>query len=142
MQGLLGLHHIALHVRDSERTIAFYQVFGGEVIDQAVTYMANRPGHFWKLTLLKVSNFVLELKEPSHKDEMQWSDDGYFNHICLGVEDVEKAVADLKASGIDSFILPIIRTHSIYTPTGIKNAFLRGPDGEQIELLEYGARPE
>lgn len=141
MQGFLGLHHIALHTRDTERAIAFYKAFGGEVINQAVTYMANRPGHFWKLTLLKVENFVLELKEPSDKDAIEWSDDGYFNHICLGVQDVEKAVAGLKAAGIDSFILPEIRTHTIYSPTGIKNAFLRGPDGEQIELLEYDVNP-
>ena len=137
MQGFLGLHHIALHTRDSERAIAFYKVFGGAVIDQAVTYMANSPGHFWKLTLLRVGDFVLEFKEPSHPDEMLWSDDGYFNHICLGVKDVAKAISDLKANGIVSFIPPEIRTHSIYSSAGIKNAFLRGPDGEQIELLEY-----
>ncbi len=141
MQGFLGLHHIALHTRDTERAIAFYTAFGGEVVNQAVTYMANRPGHYWKLTLLKVADFVLELKEPSHKAALQWSDDGYFNHICLSVKNIEQAVADLKAAGIDSFIPPEIRTHTIYTPTGIKNAFLRGPDGEQIELLEYGVTP-
>ena len=97
MQGYLGLHHIALHTRDSERAIDFYKAFGCEIVDQAITYMANRPGHSWKLTLLKVGDFVIELKEPSHKDELLWSDAGYFNHICLGVEDGEKAVADLKA---------------------------------------------
>jgi catechol 2,3-dioxygenase-like lactoylglutathione lyase family enzyme len=137
MKEILGLHHIALHTKDSERSIAFYKVFGAEIIDHTVTYIANRPGHFWKLTLLQVADFVLELKEPSCPDEMQLSDNGYFNHICLKVSDVEQSVASLKEKGVNSFIAPEIRQHSIYSPRGIKNAFLRGPDGEQIELVEY-----
>lgn len=137
MQGILGLHHIALHTRNTERSIAFYRLFGAEVLDQTVTYVANRPGHFWKLTLLRVTNFVLELKEPSVPEEMPLSEDGYFNHICMQVTDVERAVEQLKAQGVDSIIAPELRRHAIYSPGGIKNCFMRGPDGEQVELIEY-----
>lgn len=133
----MRLHHVALHTKDTERSIVFYKNFGAEIIDQTVTYIANKPGYFWKLTLLKVADFVLELKQSSKPEEMVLSDDGFFNHICLQVDDVEKAVNDLKAKGVDSFIPPELRKHEIYSPGGIKNAFLRGPDGEQIELIEY-----
>ena len=78
----MKLHHVALHTRDTKRAIAFYQKFGAEIVDQTVTYIANRPGEFWKLTLLRVADdFVIELKEPSFADRMPLSDDGYFNHI-------------------------------------------------------------
>lgn len=133
----MRLHHVALHTKDTERSIEFYKKFGSEIIDQTVTYIANKPGYFWKLTLLQVADFVLELKQSSAPEEMMLSDDGFFNHICIQVDDVEKTVRDLKAQGVDSFIAPELRKHGIYSPGGIKNSFLRGPDGEQIELIEY-----
>ena len=137
MKELIGLHHIALHTRNTDKSIDFYKAFGAEIVDQTVTYIANKPGHSWRLTLLKVSNFVLELKEPSAPDEMDLSDCGFFNHICLQVSDVKKAVTFLKSQGVNSFIEPETREHSIYSPAGIRNAFMRGPDGEQVELIEY-----
>lgn len=134
----MKLHHVALHTRDTNRAIAFYQKFGAEIIDQTVTYIANHPGEFWKLTLLRVADdFVIELKEPSFSDRMPLSDDGYFNHICIQVDDVEKMIRRLRAQGVNTFIPPVLRKHEIYSPGGIKNTFLRGPDGEQIELIEY-----
>ena len=134
----MKLHHVALHTRDTDRSIAFYSKFGARILDQTVTYIANKPGYFWKLTLLEVANdFVIELKEPSFPEEMPLSDDGFFNHICIRVDDVEKMIAELSAQGVDSFIPPVLRKHEIYSPGGIKNTFLRGPDGEQIELIEY-----
>lgn len=134
----IKLHHVALHTRNTDRAISFYEKFGAEIIDQTVTYIANKPGHFWKLTLLKVADdFVIELKEPSYPEQMPLSDDGFFNHICIRVDDVEKLVEELKEQGVDTFIAPTLRKHEIYSPGGIKNSFLRGPDGEQIELIEY-----
>ena len=134
---MLKLHHIALHTKDTQKSIEFYSKFGATVIDQAVTFVANRPGYSWKLTMLQVTDFVIELKELNPVTEMSQSDDGFFNHICLETNDVEALVLDLKKKGINSFIEPILRKHTIYSPGGIKNAFLRGPDGEQIELIEY-----
>ena len=94
----MKLHHVALHTRDTKRAIAFYQKFGAEIVDQTVTYIANRPGEFWKLTLLRVADdFVIELKEPSFSDRMPLSDDGYFNHICIQVDDVEKMIRRLRS---------------------------------------------
>ncbi len=134
----MTLHHVALHTRNTDRAIEFYSKFGARIIDQTVTYIANKPGYFWKLTLLEIAgDFVIELKEPNNADEMPLSDDGFFNHICIQVEDVEKAIEDLRAQGVDTFIPPVLRKHEIYSPGGIKNTFLRGPDGEQIELIEY-----
>lgn len=135
---MIRLHHVALHTRNTERAIEFYSLFGAQIIDQTVTYIANKPGHFWKLTLMKVADdFVIEFKEPSFPEKMPLSDDGFFNHICLQVDDVEKMIRYLREKGVDTFIPPVLRKHEIYSPGGIKNTFLRGPDGEQIELIEY-----
>lgn len=137
MEGILGLHHVALHTRNTERSIEFYSLLGAKIIDQTITYIANKPGHFWKLTLLQVADFVMELKEPSFPEQMILSDEGFFNHICVKVDDVEKVVKKLQEKGVNTFIEPVFREHKIYSPNGLKNSFFRGPDGEQIELIEY-----
>ncbi|MCR4443317.1 MAG: VOC family protein [Peptococcaceae bacterium] len=137
MEGILGLHHVALHTRNTERSINFYSMLGAKMIDQTVTYVANKPGHYWKLTLLELNGFVIELKEPSFPEQMILSDDGYFNHICLKVNNIEIVVKQLQEKGVNTFIEPIFRDHSIYSPGGLRNSFFRGPDGEQIELIEY-----
>lgn len=135
---MIKLHHVALHTCDTARAIEFYGRFGAQIIDQTVTYIADRPGHSWKLTLLKVADdFVIELKEPSCPEMLSLSDGGQFSHICIQVDDVEEMIARLRAEGVDTFIPPVLRKHEIYSPGGIKNTFLRGPDGEQIELIEY-----
>ena len=34
MKELIGLHHIALHTKNTDRSIVFYKAFGAEIVDQ------------------------------------------------------------------------------------------------------------
>ena len=52
------------------------------------------------------------------------------DHFGLRVDSLEEAVADLKARGVEFAVEPRA------TPAGLKIAFLRGPEGVRIELVE------
>ncbi len=123
----MKLHHVALHTRDIERSIKFYETLGATVEDRAVVPK-------WKLALVRWHDLVLELKEPNHR-EMDYSDDGYFNHICFEVDDIEKTIDELKSMGISSWLSEAVNVFPAYG--GLKNIFFYGPDGEQIELFQY-----
>ena len=123
-----AFHHVALHTRNIERAISFYKSMGAVVEDRAVVEK-------WILALIRWGGVLIELKEPNHR-EINFSDDGFFNHICVEVNDIDEAVSQLKELGVDSFINPSINEFpGVYG--GLKNIFFRGPDGEQIELFQY-----
>ena len=123
----MKLHHVALHTRDIKRSITFYQRLGAVLEDEAVVPK-------WKLALVRWHDLVLELKEPNNRT-IEYSDDGYFNHICFEVDDIQKAVAELKSLGITAWLSEEINVFPAYG--GLKNIFFLGPDGEQIELFQY-----
>lgn len=51
-------------------------------------------------------------------------------HMGLTVDDVDGAVAELRAKGADIAIGPLTRS------PGLRLAFIRGPDGIMIELVQ------
>lgn len=51
-------------------------------------------------------------------------------HMGLAVDDLEAAVADLRAKGADIAIGPLTRS------PGLHLAFVRGPDGIMVELVQ------
>lgn len=121
------LHHVALHTRNIKKSAAFYQHLGAVIEDKAVVPK-------WKLVLLRWHGLLLELKEPNGRT-IEYSDNGYFNHICFEVSDIQKAVADLKALGVTTWLSEDVNVFPAYG--GLKNIFFCGPDGEQIELFQY-----
>ena len=51
------------------------------------------------------------------------------------MDDVDRAAADLKALGVDTFLTP----EKVVMPDtfgGLENWFFTGPSGEQLELLK------
>lgn len=127
-----SLHHVALHTRDMDRSIQFYRSLGATVM---TTDKVVKGDGWWQLALIKWHDLVLELKTPDYAKSMELSDSGFFNHICLEVQDVDQAIEELKGKGIDTWLSKEPNVFGAYG--GLKNIFFRGPDGEQIELLEY-----
>jgi lactoylglutathione lyase len=116
------IDHVALHVADLERSVAFYERHFGfkNYFEQSVP---AEP----RIAYLKLGDTVLEL---THRSEGAMT--GF--HFCLESDNFDEAVSELQAAGV-----PLIRAAH---PTAAREpreenwrrVVFRGPDGEQIEL--------
>ena len=59
---------------------------------------------------------------------------GTCEHFCFNVEDVDAAVRELRAAGVDSFLTEEPYSRDIFG--GVRIIFLTGPSGELIELFQ------
>lgn len=121
-----GLGHIAVYTADMDRSIAFYDLIGGKLLQRAP---ACPPTQTNELALVELAGFIVELIASAPGGE------GVIPHLAIYVDDVDKSAADLKALGVDTFLTP----EKIVMPDtfgGLENWFFTGPSGEQIELLK------
>jgi catechol 2,3-dioxygenase-like lactoylglutathione lyase family enzyme len=129
-----GLAHIGIHTRDMEKSKAFYV----ENLGFTHEYEAriDKPGNQWvNLCFLRLGDMVIELVEPSDKTAAGTGHGGNVNHIAIEVKGIRDIVKTLKEKGIE------LETEEPNTLPGLFNgimtAFLKGPSGERIELVEY-----
>ena len=120
-----GLSHVCFVVKDLERSIAFYT----ETLSLRHAFDFTRDDgtrsgaylHFGERTFLELFQ-----GEPAEGG-------GAFRHICVEVDSMERAVAELRARGAD---VSDPKTGSDGNP----QAWLSDPDGNRIELHEL--RPD
>lgn len=116
------IDHIALHVGDLDRSIAFYERhFGCE------KYFEHESGRGFRIAYLALGDTVLELVD---------RDEGPMNgfHFCLETDDFDGAVARLKSDGVPCVQEPHDTPARAPREAGWRRVVFRGPDGESIEL--------
>ena len=128
---LIGMVYTPYDPDAMDTSLKFYETLGGVVTDQADVKKATGTNH---IKLVQMPGFVLEIIEP-HDGSPVTAEGGLFPHIAIEVDDVDAAVADIKAAGIDTFRTPEPNSMPIFG--GIRNIFLFGPDGELLELLQH-----
>lgn len=129
---LKGLAHIAIYTADVEQSIAWYQKLGGECYDRGEV---KKPTGINRLAMVRLAGLDLELIQPGDGTPVEPAG-GVIPHLALEVADLDAAISQLRAVGIDSF-----RTEQpVELPDlfgGLRNIFLTGPSGELIELLQH-----
>ncbi len=124
--------HVHLRSPDPEATAGFFEtMFGAEVTRGMYPPGTLYPGQ-------KRMSFVLGgqkiLIAPTHPDDAMTPAPGFpyygLEHIGLTVDDVDAAVADLRAKGAEIAIGPLTRD------PGTRLAFIRGPEGVMVELVQ------
>ena len=116
------IDHVALHVADLERSIAFYERhFGFQNYFQHAV-----PGGI-QIAYLKLGDTVLELTH--HTDS---SMAGF--HFCLETDNFDESVTELQKQGVELMRPPHGTAAREPREQGWHRVVLRGPDGEQIEL--------
>ncbi|KFJ42783.1 lactoylglutathione lyase [Francisella philomiragia] len=121
--------HVMLRVKDLNRSIDFYTNILGMTVQQKM----DNPEYKYTLAFLGYGDIsdhtVLELT-------YNWGDHEYdhgnaFGHLCMQVDDVYKACEDVKAKG------GIVTREAGPVKGGTQViAFIKDPDGYQIELID------
>ena len=124
--------HTCIRVRDPEASVRFYRALGFEPrgrlnFASAYNLYMGLPG----------DGDVLELTVNRDQTEPYDLGTGY-NHIALTVEDIDAALSDLAAIGVEP-------EKPAYHPGGNESlpriAFVADPDGYRVELIDKGAFP-
>lgn len=122
-----GLGHIGVFISDLERSIAYYTDMLGFECYHKVDIEDS--GGVTKIAFIRNGSCTIELVQ---KPDASQKPDGPIDHIALDVDDVDAAMANLKAKGI------VFETDEpVFLPTilnGVKYALFRGPDGEHLEI--------
>jgi catechol 2,3-dioxygenase-like lactoylglutathione lyase family enzyme len=129
----MGISHIGIFTDDIEKTKRFYIENFGFSIDFE-TVIDKPDNQRVKIMMLKLGNLVLEMIEYSDKGKTKRGNAGCIDHLSIRVEDLCKAIDDLKVKG-NIFETKEPRTIN-YIYNGVKVIYLTGPNGERIELIE------
>ena len=124
--------HIAVYTENMEASVRFYQLLGGR---EGMRSTLDLGGGKSKDLLHMVfdGETTVELVCPSDKGMLPRVT-GTCEHFCFNVEDVDAAVRELRAAGVDSFLTEEPYSRDIFG--GVRIVFLTGPSGELIELFQ------
>jgi len=138
-----GIHHVAVHVRDLDRMIAFYRdAFGFEVVgepfawenDEFIDTIVDVPGSAARGAMLRAGTCYLEMFQysapaPGSDRALDPQDKGY-THFCIDATDIEAEYTRLKKLGMTfSQPAPIDVGH-------VKSIYGRDPEGNLIEIQQ------
>jgi lactoylglutathione lyase len=116
------IDHVAIHVADLDRSIAFYeQHFGFK------KYFQHAATGGLQIAYLKLGDTVLEL---THKTDGAMM--GF--HFCLETDQFDETVSKLQQDGVQLIRAPHATTAREPRENGWRRVVFGGPDGEQIEL--------
>jgi len=124
---LMGLAHIGILVSDAEKSKEFYlHTLRFDLKEDCTLPNGTR------LIFCDAGSCQIELVcLPAHTPKPE----GVVSHIAIECKNIEGWVEELKGKGVQ------FESESITVMDGLlggaKNIFLRGPDGERIELWEY-----
>jgi lactoylglutathione lyase len=127
--------HTMLRVTDLERSLAFYT----EKLGMKLLRKEEYPGGRFTLAFVGYGD---EKTEAVIELTYNWDRDAYehgsaFGHIALAVEDLESSCANLHLSGVQITRAPGPMTFSSPDRNDKERiAFLKDPDGYQIELIQ------
>jgi lactoylglutathione lyase len=126
MRALIGIGHVAIRVKDVERTLDFYV----RRLGFAEMFRIERDGRLWLLYLRITDGQYLEVFPDASGNEAPPPEANGFNHLCLEVADIDLALAELSAAGVEP-----VRAKALGAD-GNFQAWVADPDGNRIELMQ------
>lgn len=118
-----GLAHVALYTDKFEDTNAFYKnAFGAKELGY---FMTDKRG-----TWLLIGDAILEIFEDEAMPE------GSFKHIALSCDSVDESYQIALEHGATAHVEPKDICLALDVPQELRIAFVKGINGEQIELCE------
>ena len=129
VKNIVGIGHIAIRVKDIDRTLDFYR----DKLGFKEMFRLERDGKLWLMYLRVTDTQYIELFPEAAGDRAPPRDANGLNHICLEVDSIDGVLADLGKAGI-----PIAREKQMGADGNLQ-AWIEDPDGNRIELMQMGA---
>jgi catechol 2,3-dioxygenase-like lactoylglutathione lyase family enzyme len=140
---ITGVDHMSFVVSDLDRSIRFYERFGfareweleddGDVIRTNVDYPDARL-RLAQLVAPDGTRFeLIDYVQPKGERRAPERNSVGAGHICLLVEDIDSAVAELRSGGVDSFLSEVVEFQD-GPDAGLRAVYLKDPDGIIVEL--------
>ena len=127
MAAVCGFHHMAMKVRDFDKTIRFYT----DVLGMKIGKSWGTDGSRAVMIDAGNDNF-LEIFEVGTEADA----DGRVAHFALRVDDCDTLMDGVRAAGLEITDEPRdvdIKSDPVYP---VRIAFFRGPSGELVELMQ------
>lgn len=128
MKGIASIGHVAIRVKDIDRSLDFYV----RKLGFSEMFRLDRDGKLWIVYLRVTDTQFIELFPDAVGDRSPPADAIGLNHLCLECSDIDLALADLEAAGI-----PLYRPKKM-GPDNNLQAWIEDPDGNRIELMQMG----
>ncbi|MCH2337205.1 MAG: VOC family protein [Pseudomonadales bacterium] len=123
-------HHIHLMSHDAMAAGRFYEtMFGATILRSKGANGLPRCNMDLDGQTVLISTVTEEITQISNEPHQQLG----LDHLGLRVDDMTEAASQLKHQGAEFLVEPR------ETMAGVQIAFLRGPDGVNIELIQYPA---
>jgi len=126
MKEIIGIGHVAIRVKDVDRTLDFYvRKLGFEEM-----FRLERDGKLWIIYLRVTDDQYLEVFPEAAGDRAPPHEANGLNHFCAAVSNLDAALDKITAAGI-----PIAREKQLGVDGNLQ-AWLEDPDGNRIELMQ------
>ena len=127
----LGFHHIAIQVKDFERSVSFYR--DGLGLKPYASWSAGVNGEK-KIMLLELGNGgMVELFSLGSEESPE---NARFIHFAMHVDDVEDAYHKALKAGAEPIMEPSVKPlDSEPVKLTLNCAFVRAPGGEELEFI-------
>ncbi len=129
MNGITTIAHVALKVRDLDRSLDFYVNKLGFAEMMRLDKPDGSPGVWLVYLRITDTQYVEIVPEGEGKRAPGWNDTAT-NHICLGVDDLDATLAFLEQAGI-----PLLLPKKMAVDRNWQ-AWIEDPDGNRVELMQ------
>jgi lactoylglutathione lyase len=126
MKGITQLAHVALKVKDIDKSLDFYV----KKLGFPEMFRLQRDGKLWIVYLRVTDDQYIELFPEGVGERAPGRDATGMNHLCLGVDDIDAVVAEIKKAGIKLTAEKKMGADYNY------QAWIEDPDGNRIELMQ------
>jgi lactoylglutathione lyase len=121
-----SITHVAIRVREVDRTLDFYI----NKLGFSELLRLDRDGRLWLVYLRITDEQYLEVFPEGEGESAPGAEAVGYNHMCLAVPDIEQTVRELERAGV-----PLIRP-KVRGADGNWQTWIADPDGHRIELME------
>ncbi len=128
MKGIASIGHVAMRVKDIDRSLDFYV----NKLGFAEMFRLDRDGKLWIVYLRLTDSQFLELFPDAVGDRAPKEDTVGLNHVCLECDDLDLVVSQITEKGI-----PLFRPKKLGADNNYQ-AWIEDPDGNRIELMQMG----